>query len=137
MNKNLSTLAVVVLALLMQLRVAYACEATGLWPTEPCGAHGLIVDGQPEAPQDRGEACDIALDLAGRGLRPGGEQGDLHAELSPPQPLFLPAAWPALAAVPALPRPEPPPRLGDRPGDDRAPASPGALTYLRTSRLRI
>lgn len=129
--KKLPALAIVILALLMQLRVAYACEAAGRWPAEPCKAHGLIIQPQGEAPQDRGSACDIALELASRSQRQTGEHDELTAALTDLQPGFVPLAWPQAQATP-YPQHRPPiPRA-------RGPAvMAGASTYLVTSRLRI
>lgn len=129
--KKLPALAIVILALLMQLRVAYACEAAGLWPAEPCKAHGLIVQLQGDAPQDQGSGCDIALELAGRSQRQTGGHDELASALTDPQPTFVPLAWPPAQAVPHPQHRPPIPRA-------RGPAaSAGASTYLVTSRLRI
>ncbi len=134
--KKLPALVVVILALMMQVRVAYACEMAGLWPTEHCSAHGLIAETGDRAPQDRGSDCDIGLDLAGRNLRQSGylDDGldDLASQLTEPQPVLVPAAWPP-PRVRLPPRHRPPiPRAAPP-----AAALAGSITYLVTSRLRI
>ena len=68
--KKLTPILFIVLALLMQVRVAYACQATGLWPSEHCQSHGsLIAVEHPDAPSDRGDHCDVSLELAVRAGR--------------------------------------------------------------------
>jgi len=133
--KKLPALAVVILALLMQLRVAYACEAVGFGTAEPCKLHALVADAQSEAPQDRGSACDIALDLASRNPRQTDDQDDLAAQLTDLQPVYLPTGWPPPIAT-ALSQYRPP--IPRNPRTRHAAAvSPGSLTYLVTARLRI
>ncbi|WP_295680242.1 hypothetical protein [uncultured Nevskia sp.] len=133
--KKLPALVVVILALLMQLRVVYACEAVGFGAAEPCKVHALVADPHGEAPQDRGSACDVALDLASRNARQTGDQDDLAAQLTDPQPVHPPAAWPQpLATAPPQYRP-PIPRVPR--ARHAAVASPGSSTYLVTARLRI
>lgn len=134
--KKLPVLIVVILALLMQLRVAYACETAGLWPAEHCSAHGLIAGTSDRVPQDRGADCDIGLDLAGRNLRQSGalDDGldDLASLLTDLQPVFVPDAWPPPRTM-LPPRHRPPiPRAAPQ-----ATASAGSSTYLVTARLRI
>ncbi len=133
--KKLPALVVVILALLMQFRVAYACEAVGFGTAEPCKLHAVAVDPHGEAPQDRGSACEVSLDVASRNPRQTGDQDDLAAQLTDPQPVHLPAAWPQPLAM-ASPQHRPPiPRMPRA----RYPAavSPGSNTYLVTARLRI
>ncbi len=132
--KKLPALVVVILALLMQLRVAYACAAVGPGPTEPCKMHALVADLHGETPQDRGSACEVSLDLASRNPRQTDNPDDLAAQLTDPQPVHLPAAWPQPEAASPLNGP-PIPRIPRA----RYPAavSPGSSTYLVTARLRI
>lgn len=133
--KKLPALVVVILALLMQLRVAYACEAVGFGAAEPCKLHAVVTDPHGEAPQDRGSVCDVALDLASRNPRQTHDQDDLAAQLTDPQPFHPPTAWPQpLATVPPQYRP-PIPRLPR--ARFFAAISPGSSTYLVTARLRI
>lgn len=133
--KKLPALVVVILALLMQLRVAYACEAGGFAAAEPCKVHAVVADPQGEAPQDRGSACEVSLDVASRNSRQTDDQDDLAAQLTDPQLVHLPAAWPQpLATAPPQLRP-PIPRLPR--ARCVAAASPGSSTYLVTARLRI
>ena len=130
--KKLAPLLVLILALLMQVRVAYACETSGFWPAEPCHAHpALIVDAHPDAPSDRGERCDVSLDLAVRAGRDGRDDGTLSGRLpaDPPVailPVSLAIAGPVVAAT-VSPPPSP-----------RAPAiAAGTRTWLSTARLRL
>lgn len=133
--KKLPALAVVILALLLQLRVVYACEVVGFGTAEPCKLHALVADPQGEAPQDRGSACDIALDLASRNPRQTDDHDDLAAQLTDPEPVHLPVAWPlALVTPPSQHRP-PIPRIPR--ARYSAAVSPGSSTYLVTARLRI
>jgi len=130
--KKLAPLFVVILALLMQVRVAYACEAVGLWPSEHCDSHGsLIVDAHPDAPSDRGDRCDVSLDLA---VRAGRACTDVGERLSQPSGgdfmALLPAAWVLgglgfddAVSPPQLPR--------------RQAVNPGTRTWLSTARLRL
>lgn len=127
--KKISPLLVLLLALLMQVRVAYACVATGFWPAEHCDAHvALLADAHPDAPSDRGERCDVSLDLAVRGSRDdGGRSG--------PQPADQPVAiLPAPLAISG--------RFADAPASPlRLPIGPasgaGTRTWLSTARLRL
>lgn len=129
--KKHSAILVVILALLMQVRVAYACQASGFWPSEDCDSHGLIVDAHPDAPSDRGDACDISLEVAARGGRAG---SDLVSLLATPVGgefiALLPAAFEIAArAVPTTPARDP--------AVPTPPAHAGTRTYLVTARLRL
>lgn len=133
--KKLPALVVVILALLMQLRVAYACEAVGFGAAEPCKLHALVADLHGEAPQDRGSACEVSLDVASRNPRQTDDQDDLAAQLTDPQPVHLPAAWPQPLATKPQQYHTPIPRLPR--ARHGAAVSPGSSTYLVTARLRI
>ena len=129
MKKPAASLVVVLLALLLQLRVAYACEIAGHWPAEACSAHGLIVDSHGDSPSDRGGGdCDISIDLASRG---GRTCTDLVAQLDLPDYQFLavlPSPAPVIAPVPAT-----------EPIFAPDPVSPagGSRIWLTTARLRL
>lgn len=130
--KKLIPLLAVVIALLMQVRVAYACETMGLWPAEDCDAHGLVVDAHPDAPSDRGDACDVSLELASRG---GRTCTDLVALLAEPTGgefiALLPAAFEIAERAASIDE------LRDV-SSPRAPAAhAGTRTYLVTARLRL
>ncbi len=130
--KKLPALVVVILALLLQLRVVYACEAVEFGAAEPCKVHALVAESHGEAPQDRGSACDVAFDLASRNPRQTDDQDDLAAQLTDPHPVHLPATWPQPLAT-VFPQYRPPiPR-----NRSAAAVSPGSRTYLVTARLRI
>jgi len=133
--KKLLAIAVVVLGLLMQLRVAYACESGALGTAEPCKLHAAIADGHGDAPQDRGSGCEVALDLASRTARQTDDLDDLVAELTHPQASDPPAAWPS-PLVSALRHYRPPASRRFRARMPSA-ASPGSSTFLVTARLRI
>ena len=130
--KKLAPIFVVILALLMQVRVAYACEATGLWPSEHCHSHGsLIVDTHPDAPSDRGDRCDVSLDLAVRAGRTCTDVGD---SLSQPTGGDVVALLPAALALGGL--------LVDGAASSSQPPQPqaggaGTRTWLSTARLRL
>lgn len=131
--KKLAPLFVVILALLMQVRVAYACEATGLWPSEHCHSHGsLIADAHPDAPSDRGDRCDVSLDLAVRGGRACGETGGLLSQPSGGEFLALLPAALAVSGL-AFDGAAPPPQ---QPTRSQA-AGAGTRTWLSTARLRL
>lgn len=132
MKKLSAILVVTVLALLMQLRVAYACEQAGHWPAEHCAAHGLLVDAHAGEPGDRDDDCDIGIDLAARG---GRNCVDLVAQLDPVDyqlQAILPPTPVELAAAFA----EPP---STAPQSTREPVPPtgGTRTWLGTFRLRL
>ena len=131
--KKLNPLLVVILALLLQLRVAYACEAIGLWPAEPCDAHEVIAADHPDQPSDRDERCDISLDLAVRAGRADGVGDALHVASLPtgPDVLVLPPS--ALSVDGSL--------LASAAHGARRAGRPavgaGTRTWLRTARLRL
>lgn len=131
--KKLNLLLVVILALLLQLRVAYACEAIGLWPAEPCDAHEVIAADHPDQPSDRDERCDISLDLAVRAGRLGGD-GDVVLLASPPTGADFIALPPSALSIDA-------PRLATGTTGVRRFRAPvvgaGSRTWLSTARLRL
>lgn len=127
--KKLSPLLVVVLALLMQLRVAHACEVRYGGP-QGCDSHGLVVDAHPDQPSDRGERCDPGLDLAVRGGRNCTDLSGLLLDLHGDDVAVLPArpADPISAATAAT----------GVPADRVRPAhGPGSRVWLETARLRL
>ncbi|MBA4286166.1 MAG: hypothetical protein C0434_11615 [Xanthomonadaceae bacterium] len=130
--KKLAPILVVVIALLMQVRVAYGCDPSGTWSLERCASHGTVVDDHPDAPSDRGDRCDVSLDLAVRAGRTGADH--LVAELTPPTGGDFVALLPAtLSIVGLLPddAASPPQRV-------RSPAvGAGTRTWLSTARLRL
>lgn len=128
--KKLAPLIVVILALLMQVRVAYACDATGLWPAEDCDRHGLVSDLHPGEPSDRGDRCDVSLELAVRGGRACTDLAGLLVEPSGVDIVALPVALPALAVIPVR---KPPALLAD----GSVPAAAGNRIWLETARLRL
>ena len=129
--KKLTAILVIIVALLLQLRVAYVCEATGFWTAESCDAHGVIAADHPDQPSDRDQRCDISLDLA---VRAGRADGDVLHPASlptgpdllalPPSALSIDGAFLATAGHGAL-------RAGSPAAD------PGTRTWLRTARLRL
>jgi hypothetical protein len=132
MKKLSAILVVTVLALLMQLRVAYACEQSGHWPAEHCTAHGLLIDAHAGEPGDRDDDCDISIELAARN---GRSCVDLAAQLDPADyrlQAILPPMLVELATAPAVPPPT-------APWSAREPVPPtgGTRTWLGTSRLRL
>ena len=130
--KKLTPILFIVLALLMQVRVAYACQATGLWPSEHCQSHGsLIAVEHPDAPSDRGDHCDVSLELAVRAGRACADTGNLLSQPSGGE--FL-ALLPAALAVSGL-------LADDAASPPQRPVSPdvgaGTRTWLSTARLRL
>lgn len=129
--KKLSPLFVVILALLMQVRVAYACEAATYGPLQGCDTHGLTVDAHAGEPSDRGDRCDAGIDLA---VRAGRTCTDLVGLLVDPQGGDLPALPPAPLALAGQPldAPEIPPTDRARPA-----YGTGSRIWLETARLRL
>ena len=131
--KKLASTLVVILALLLQLRVAYACEATGFWPAEPCDAHGVIAADHRDQPSDRDQRCDISLDLAVRAGRADGDGDALHVASLPTGPDVLALPPSALSMDgPLLATRAHGARRADRPA-----VGAGTRTWLRTARLRL
>ncbi|WP_439638727.1 hypothetical protein [Nevskia sp.] len=128
--KKLSPILVVVLALLMQLRVAYACDAAWL---ADCQLHGVVAEvALDDEPSDRGDRCAVGVDLAVRAGRVGGDV--LAAEFTPPTSSDFIALVPAALAIPSP--------LSDRAASPRPPRTgpargAGTRTWLSTARLRL
>lgn len=130
--KKLAPLLVLILALLMQVRVAYACETRGFWPVEHCHAHpALIADAHPDAPSDRGERCDVGLDLAVHASRDGRDDGAQAGRLPVDQPVAILPVSLAMAEIGVGATASPP-------QSPRGPAiAAGTRTWLSTARLRL
>ncbi|WP_293373777.1 hypothetical protein [Nevskia sp.] len=129
--KKHSAIVVLLLALLMQVRVAYACEANGFWPSEDCDAHGLIVDAHPDAPSDRGDRCDVSLEVAARSGRTCSDLLSLLAEPVGGEFIaLLPAAFAVAEQTVSIERVAPA-------CPQASAASAGTRTYLVTARLRL
>lgn len=131
--KKLSPILVVVLALLMQLRVAYACDAGNAGWLADCQLHGVVAEvALDDEPSDRGDRCAVGVDLA---VRAGRVSGDgLAAEFTPPTSSDFIALVPAALAIPSP--------LSDRAASPRPPRTgpargAGTRTWLSTARLRL
>lgn len=129
--KKLAPLFVVLLSLLMQVRVAYACEAAGFGASEACDGHSLLADAHPDAPSDRGDRCDRGLELAVRGGRTCTDLVGLLVQPGGVDVVALPVVAPALAGT-----------LRDQsltvPVDRARPvAATGRRLWLETARLRL
>lgn len=131
--KKLSPILVVVLALLMQLRVAYACDPGNAGVLADCQLHGAMADvALDDEPSDRGDRCAVGVDLA---VRAGRVSGDgLAAEFTPPTCSDFMALVPVVLAIPSP--------LADRAASPRPPRNgpargAGTRTWLSTARLRL
>lgn len=134
--KTHSSIFVLLLALLMQVRVAYACENGAPWMAADCETHSLALDAHAGEPSDRGERCDTGIDLALRNARAADSLCDL---LSEPRdtgtsggdlPVFLPASI-VLAGL------EPSVATGAVPEIRVSAATAGTRLWLETARLRL
>ena len=129
--KKLSPLFAILLALLMQVRVAYACEMPAFGALHGCEVHGFAADEHPGQPSDRGDRCDAGIDLA---VRAGRTCTDLAGAVIDPAHGDLPAlpAAPLVLAGLHLEAPAvvPAARVRLAPG-------PGARLWLETARLRL
>lgn len=133
MNKH-SPIFVLLLALLMQVRVAYACENGAPWFSADCESHALVLDAHAGEPSDRGDRCDAGIDLALRNSRAVDSLGDLLSEPRTSgggdQPLLLPVAL-TLAGLTS-------PGSAGGMAEAQAPVSAsGTRLWLETARLRL
>jgi len=130
--KKLAPILVVILALLMQVRVAYACDAAGFWSSERCASHALVVDAHLDEPSDRGDRCEVSLDFA---VRTGRVSGDnLAADLTPPTSGDTVALLPAALSI-VEPFPDESASAAQSVGIPAV--SAGTRTWLSTARLRL